>query len=83
LEESLEYLFLAKELSVSIPQRTPIVNLEISDAFYSMGMNNQAKELIQQNLINENINQSQKLDNFKLLEKIYTDEGSTNNLIKC
>jgi len=81
LEESLEYLFLAKELSVSIPQRTPIVNLEISDVFYLMGMNNQAKELIQQNLINENINQSQKLDNFKLLEKIYTDEGSTNNLL--
>lgn len=81
LEESLEYLFLAKELSVSIPQRTPIVNLEISNVFYLMGMNNQAKELIQQNLINENINQSQKLDNFKLLEKIYTDEGSTNNLL--
>ena len=81
LEESLEYLFLAKELSVSIPQRIPIVNLEISNTLYSMGMNNSAKELIQQNLINSNTNQSQKLDNFKLLEKIYTDEGSTNNLL--
>jgi DNA-binding CsgD family transcriptional regulator len=81
LEESLEYLFLAKELSVSIPQRIPIVNLEISNTLYSMGMNNKAKELIQQNLINSNTNQSQKLDNFKLLEKIYTDEGSTNNLL--
>ena len=81
LEESLEYLFLAKELSVSIPQRIPIVNLEISNTLYSMGMKNKAKELIQQNLINSNTNQSQKLDNFKLLEKIYTDEGSTNNLL--
>ena len=81
IEESLEYLFLAKELLGSIPQRIPIINLEISNVFYLMGMNNQAKELIQQNLINENINQYQKLDNFKLLEKIYSDERSTNNLL--
>ena len=81
IEESLEYLFLAKELIGSIPQRIPIINLEISNVFYLMGMNNQAKELIQQNLINENINQYQKLDNFKLLEKIYSDERSTNNLL--
>ena len=81
IEESLEYLFLAKELLGSIPQRIPNINLEISNVFYLMGMNNQAKELIQQNLINENINQYQKLDNFKLLEKIYSDERSTNNLL--
>ena len=81
LGESLEYLFLAKELIGSIPQRIPIINLEISNVFYLMGMNNKAKELIQQNLINENINQYQKLDNFKLLEKIYSDEGSTNYLL--
>ena len=81
IEESLEYLFLAKELIGSIPQRIPNINLEISNVFYLMGMNNKAKELIQQNLINENINQYQKLDNFKLLEKIYTDEGSTNYLL--
>ena len=81
LEESLEYLFLAKELFVSIPQRIPNVNLEISNTLYSMGMYNKAKELIQQNLINANTNQSQKLDNFKLLEKIYTDEGSMNKLL--
>ena len=81
LGESLEYLFLAKELIGSIPQRIPIINLEISNVFYLMGMNNKAKELIQQNLINENINQFQKLDNFKLLEKIYSDEGSTNYLL--
>ena len=81
LEESLEYLFLAKELFISIPQRILNVNLEISNTFYSMGMNNKAKELIQQNLSDEIINQSQKLDNFKLLEKIYSDEGSTYNLL--
>ena len=81
LEESLEYLFLAKELFISNPQRIPNVNLEISNTLYSMGMNNKAKELIQQNLSDEIINQSQKLDNFKLLEKIYSDEGSINNLL--
>ena len=81
LEESIEYLTLAKELFISIPQMIPNVNLEISNTFYSMGMNNEAKELIQQNLSNQNANQSQKIDNFKLLEKIYTDEGSTNNLL--
>ena len=81
LEESLEYLFLAKELFISNPQRIPNVNLEISKTLYSMGMINKAKELIQQNLINANTNQSQKLDNFKLLEKIYTDEGSMNKLL--
>ena len=81
IEESLEYLFLAKELIGLIPQRIPNINLEISNVFYLMGMNNQAKELIQQNLINENINQYQKLDNFKLLEKIYSDERSINNLL--
>ena len=79
--ESLEYLFLAKELFVSIPQRTLDVNLEISNTFYSMGINKKAKEFIQKNLINSNTNQSQKLNNFKLLEKIYTDEGSINNLL--
>jgi hypothetical protein len=81
LEESLEYLFLAKELFISIPQRILNVNLEISNTLYSMGMNNKAKELIQQNLSDEIIIQSQKLDNFKLLEKIYSDEGATYNLL--
>ena len=81
LEESIEYLTLAKELFISIPQMIPNVNLEISNTFYSMGMNNEAKELIQQSLNNQNTNQSQKIDNFKLLEKIYIDEGATNNLL--
>ena len=81
LEDSLKYLFLARELVVSIPQRIPNVNLEISNTVYSLGMTDKAKELIKQNLSNENINQSQKLENFKLLEKIYSDEGSTYNLL--
>jgi hypothetical protein len=81
LEESLEYLFLAKELYVSIPQRIPNVNLEISHTLYSMGMNNKAIEYIQQSLSDVNIDQPQKLDYFKLLEKIYTDKGSINNLL--
>ena len=81
LEESIKYLNLAKDLFESIPQMIPNVNLEISNTFYTMGMNNEAKELIQQNLSDQNANQSQKLDNFKLLEKIYTDEGSTYNLL--
>ena len=81
MEESLEYLFLAKELFISIPQRILNVNLEISNTFYSMGMNNKAKELIKQNLSDEIIIQSQKFDKFKLLEKIYSDEGATYNLL--
>jgi len=81
MEESLEYLFLAKDLTVSNPQSIPNVNIEISNTYYLMGMNNEAKELIQQNLSDKIINQSQKLDNFKLLEKIYLDEGSTDNLL--
>ena len=81
LEESIEYLTLAKDLYIAIPQMIPNVNLEISNTFHLMGMNNEAKDLIQQNLSDQNINQSQKLDNFKLLEKIYTDEGSIINLL--
>ena len=81
MEESLEYLFLAKELFVSIPQRIINVNIKISNTYYLMGMSSIAKEFIQQHLSDKNINQSQKLDNFKLLEKIYSDEGSINNLL--
>ena len=50
LEESLEYLFLAKELFVSIPQRIINVNIKISNTYYLMGMNSKAKEFIQLNL---------------------------------
>ncbi len=81
MEESLEYLFLAKDLTVSNPQSIPNVNIKISNTYYLMGMSSIAKEFIQQHLSDKNINQSQKLDNFKLLEKIYSDEGSINNLL--
>jgi DNA-binding CsgD family transcriptional regulator len=81
MEESLEYLFLAKDLTVSIPQRVINVNTKISNTYYLMGMSSKAKEFIQQDLNDKNINQSQKLENFKLLEKIYSDEGSTYNLL--
>jgi hypothetical protein len=46
-----------------------------------MRMNNKAIEYIQQSLSDVNIGQPQKLDYFKLLEKIYTDKGSINNLL--
>ena len=81
MEESLAYLFLAKDLTVSNPQSIPNVNIKISNTYYLMGMSSKAKEFIQQHLSDKNINQSQKLDNFKLLEKIYSDEGSTYNLL--
>ena len=81
LEESLEYLFLAKDLTLSNPQSIPNVNIKISNTYYLMGMSSIAKEFIKQHLSDKNINQSQKLDNFKLLEKIYSDEGSTYNLL--
>jgi DNA-binding CsgD family transcriptional regulator len=81
MEESLEYLFLAKDLTVSIPQSVINVNTKISNTYYLMGMSSKAKEFIQQDLNDKNINQSQKLENFKLLEKIYSDEGSTYNLL--
>jgi DNA-binding CsgD family transcriptional regulator len=81
LEESLEYLLLAKNLTVSIPQRAINVNTKISNTYYLMGMSSKAMEFIQQDLNDKNVNQSQKLENFKLLEKIYSDEGSTYNLL--
>ena len=81
MEESLEYLFLAKDLTVSIPQGVINVNTKISNTYYLMGMSSKAKEFIQQDLNDKNVNQSQKLENFKLLEKIYSDEGSTYNLL--
>jgi tetratricopeptide (TPR) repeat protein len=73
MEESLEYLFLAKDLTVSIPQSVINVNTKISNTYYLMGMSSKAKEFIQQDLNDKNVNQSQKLENFKLLEKIYSD----------
>ena len=82
VKESLEYLLYAKELAEEIPNELPKVNLAISNTFFSLGMYNNAKDLIQENLYASEITQSQKLNNFKLLEKIYVNEGSNSDLLK-
>ena len=82
IKESLEYLLNAKELVKEIPNELPKVNLAISNTFFSLGMYENAKYLIQENLYTNEIAQSQKLNNFKLLEKIFNNEGSTSELLK-
>ena len=82
LKESLEYLLNAKELVKEIPNELPKVNLAISNTFFSLGMYENAKYLIQENLYTNEIAQSQKLNNYKLLEKIFNNEGSTSELLK-
>ena len=82
LKESLEYLLNAKDLVKEIPNELPKVNLAISNTFFSLGMYENAKYLIQENLYTNEIAQSQKLNNFKLLEKIFNNEGSTSELLK-
>ena len=82
LKESLEYLLNAKELVKEIPNELPKVNLAISNTFFSLGMYENAKYLIQENLYTNEIAQSQKLNNYKLLEKIFNNEGSTPELLK-
>jgi len=82
VKESLEYLLYAKQLAEEIPNELPKVNLAISNTFFSLGMYNNAKDLIQENLYASEITQSQKLNNFKLLEKIYENEGSNSDLLK-
>ena len=82
IKESLEYLLNAKKLLKEIPNELPKVNLAISNTFFSLGMYENAKYLIQENLYTNEIAQSQKLNNFKLLEKIFNNEGSTSELLK-
>lgn len=82
VKESLEYLLYAKQLAEEIPNELLKVNLAISNTFFSLGMYNNAKDLIQENLYASEITQSQKLNNFKLLEKIYENEGSNSDLLK-
>ena len=82
VKESLEYLLNAKELVKEIPNELPKVNLAISNTFFSLGMYENAKYLIQENLYTNEIAQSQKLNNYKLLEKIFNNEGSTSELLK-
>ena len=82
VKESLENLLYARELVKEIPNELPKVNLAISNTFFSLGMYDNAKDLIQENLNTNEITQSQKLNNFKLLEKIFNNEGSTSDLLK-
>ena len=82
VEESLEYLLFARNLIEDIPNEIPKVNSEISKTYFLLGMNDKAKNLIQKNLNYERINATQKLNNFKLLEKIYLSEQSTENLLR-
>ena len=80
--ESLEYLIKAKELAQDFLFRIPEINLEISETYLNLNMDNEARELILENLSLEEITQSQKIYNFKLLEKIYLNEGSNENLLR-
>ena len=82
VEESLEYLLFARNLVEDIPNEIPKVNSEISKTYFLLGMNDKAKNLIQKNLNYERINATQRLNNFKLLEKIYLSEQSTENLLR-
>ena len=81
LMESLNYLLVSRSLLNDIPNEIPKVNFDISNAYYSLGMNDKAKDLILENLKTKQITQPQKLDNYKLLEKIYINENSIVNLL--
>ena len=80
-QESLDYLLFAKQLLKDFPNEIPKVNYDISEIYFSLGMNERSKGLILENLNDEQTNQIQKLDNFKLLEKIYINEKSLENLL--
>lgn len=82
VSESLEYLVKAKKIAVNLEYEIPKINLEISNAYFNLGMNDDAKNLILENLNLEQLNQAQKINNFKLLEKIYTSAKSIENLLK-
>ena len=82
VSESLEYLVKAKKIAVNLEYEIPKINLEISNAYFNLGMNDAAKNLILENLNLEQLNQAQKINNFKLLEKIYTSAKSIENLLK-
>ena len=82
VSESLEYLFKAKKIAVNLEYEIPKINLEISNTNFNLGMNDDAENLILENLNLEQLNQVQKINNFKLLEKIYTVEKSIENLLK-
>ena len=81
LMESLNYLLVSRSLLNDIPNEIPKVNFEISNVYYSLGMIDKAKDLIIENLNTKQITQPQKLNNFKLLEKILINENSIANLL--
>ena len=82
VSESLEYLIMAKKISRDLVYDIPRINFEIANTFLDLGMNDDAENLILENLNLEQTNQAQKINNFKLLEKIYTNENSIENLLK-
>ena len=82
LMESLNYLLVSRSLLNDIPNEIPKVNFDISNAYYSLGMNDKEKDLILENLKTKQITQPQTLDNDKLLEKIYIKEKAIVTLIK-
>ena len=79
--ESLEYLFSGKRLLKDLPLETSKVNSEISNIYYLLGMTGKSKDLILENFNSEQLNNIEKLKSFKLLERIYTDEKSIENLL--
>ena len=82
VSESLEYLIMAKKISRDLVYDIPRINFEIANTYLDLGMNDDAENLILENLNLEQTNQAQKINNFKLLEKIYTNENSIENLLK-
>ena len=80
-EESLKYLFFAKELVKENQYLIPVIDYNLSKVYIELGMNENAKNLILKNLSLREINGSQKLNNFKLLEKIYINEKSIEDLL--
>ena len=80
-EESLKYLFFAKELVDENQYLIPVIDYNLSKVYIELGMNENAKNLILKNLSLKEINGSQKLNNFKLLEKIYINEKSIEDLL--
>lgn len=81
LTESLKYLSIAKDLSKELPIVVPEINFRISNVFFLMGLFENASSLIKENLNNLNLSDFQKIDNYKLLEKIYKKEGAKEKLL--
>ena len=79
--ESLEYLIKAKKIARDLEYEIPKINFQISNTYFNLGMNDDAENLTLENLNLEQINTSQKINNFKLLEKIYINENSFENLL--